>query len=435
MKIAIAVTILYIILFSSLSATISFPDVFQLVFTPVKAAMEGISPYSYVDRYKESCLWLDATYPPLFYRLITSYYLVLLRFGVFGALINEVCPVWPFITNGLILFFTKLPYLAAQIIAALIFSRMFAAERLRWYVFYLFQPLPLFIGAMMGQFDGLMVLVVIAAIYLLVKKKYLAGALAFGVGGAIKHQPFLVAIPLLWRWKEIPFKKLIAMLFLAVPYLTALWASDIGEVRRRVFGFSENTKMLFWRIDLGSGVEIPVFVILYLLSCLLIFRRKAAATRKIELVAIAGLLLLLPYYLVTPWFLQRIFVIVPFMVLFGAISKFGFKLLHLVNGLFFGWAILGYPGVLDTVLLRALWPRADYVLPVAARLSSLTSIPVKDIGNYSLVAINGVLLIAYILAGWRRQDKKLYLPNKRDFLLLGAPLVGYLAVISLNLLQ
>ena len=83
MKNSIIVTALYIVLFSLLSTAISFPDVFQLVFTPVRAAIEGISPYSYVDQYKESCLWLDATYPPLFYRTITPYYMLLLRFGVF----------------------------------------------------------------------------------------------------------------------------------------------------------------------------------------------------------------------------------------------------------------------------------------------------------------------------------------------------------------
>lgn len=435
MKNSIIVTVLYIVLFSLLSMAISFPDVFQLVFTPVRAAMEGISPYSYVDQYKESCLWLDATYPPLFYRTITPYYMLLLRLGVFGTLITETCPVWPFITNGLILFFIKLPYLVAQITAAFIFSRIFLTDRLKWYMFYLFQPLPLFIGAMMGQFDGLMVLALVGGVYLLVKKKYLAGALAFGIGGAVKHQPFLAAVPLLWRWKEVSYKKLVATLLLLIPYLLALWTSNIGEVQRRVFGFSENTKMMLMKINFGFGIEVPVFAILYLLSCWLIFIRRKAVTGKIELVAVIGLLLLLPYFLVTPWFLQRIFVILPFMVLFGAVSKFGFKLLHLINGLFFVWAILGYSGVLDTVLLRALWPRADYILPIAVRLSSITLISVKDMGNYSLAVVNSVLLITYILAGWYRSDKKIYLPKIQDFALLGLPLAGYLLVISLNLFQ
>ncbi|MBI2309729.1 DUF2029 domain-containing protein [Candidatus Collierbacteria bacterium] len=435
MKATILITALYVIIFSLLSATISFPDVFQLVFTPVRAAMEGISPYSYVDRYKEDCPWLDATYPPLFYRVITPYYLALLRLGVFGTLINEVCPVWPFITNGLILFLTKLPYLAAQIITALIFSRMFPTERLKWYVFYLFQPLPLFVGAMMGQFDGLMVLVVVVATYLLLRQQYLISALTFGIAGAIKHQPFLVAVPLLWRWKEVSVRKLLATILLAVPYLAALWKSDVGEVQRRVFGFSENTKMMSAKIDLGLGVEIPIFVILYLVSCWLVWRRKSEDVTGLERVTRIGLLSLLPYYLVTPWFLQRILIVVPYLILFGAAYKSGFRLLYLINWLFFVWAIFGYPGVLDSVLLRGLWPKADYVLPLAARLSSVTAISVKDLGKYSLTGINSVLLILYILAGWHRQDKKLYLPNRRDFVLLGMPLVGYLAVISLNLLQ
>lgn len=435
MKTAIVITVFYIFLFSLLAATISFPDVFQLVFTPVRAAMEGVSPYFYVDRYKETCLWLDATYPPLFYRVITPYYLILLRFGVFGRLINEVCPVWPFITNGLILFFTKLPYLAAQIIAAVIFSRMFSTERLNWYVFYLFQPLPLFVGAMMGQFDGLMVLPAVAATYFLLKQKYLVSALTFGIAGAIKHQPFLVAVPLLWRWKEIPVRKFIATILLVTPYLMGLWISDVSEVQRRVFGFSENTKMLSWRINLGFGVEIPIFVILYLASCWWVWRRRREDTTGLEWVAKIGLLFLLPYYLVTPWFLQRIFILVPYLILFGAVYKPGFKLLHLVNGLFFVWAIFGYPGVLDSVLLRGLWPKADYVLPVAARVSLATAIPVKDLSRYALAMINGVLLILYVLAGRYRQNKKLYSPVRRDFLLLVMPLVVYLAVISLNLLQ
>lgn len=435
MKTVVGVTILYVILFSLLSVTIAFPDVFQLVFTPVRAAMEGISPYSYVDRHKADCPWLDATYPPLFYRVITPYYLVLLRSGVFGVLINEVCPVWPFITNGLILFFTKLPYLVAQIVAALIFSRMFSTERLKWYVFYLFQPLPLFVGAMMGQFDGLIVLPAVAATYFLLKQKYLVSAFIFGIGGAIKHQPFLVAVPLLWRWKEIPVRKLIAIILLAVPYLAALWISDFSEVQRRVFGFSENTKMLSWRINLGFGVEIPIFVILYLASCWWVWRRRREDATGLEWAAKTGLLFLLPYYLVTPWFLQRILIVVPYLILFGAVYKSGFRLLHLVNGLFFVWAIFGYPGVLDSVLLRGLWPKADYVLPVAEMISSAVAISVKDLGKYSLVAINGVLLCGYILAAGYKQDKKLYLPIRRDFFLLGMPLVGYLAVISLNLLQ
>ncbi len=435
MKAATIATIFYIILFSLLSATISFPDVFQLVFTPVRAAMEGISPYAYVDRYKSACLWLDATYPPLFYRLITPYYLGLLRLGVFGALINETCPVWPFITNGLILFFIKFPYLVAQIASALIFSRMFSTERFKWYVFYLFQPLPMFVGAMMGQFDGLMVLAVVMATYLLLKQKYPMSALIFGVAGAIKHQPFLVAAPLLWRWKEIPARKLMATIFLITPYLIALWMSDFEEIRRRVFGFSENTKMMAAKIDLGWGVEMPIFVILYLVSCWLVWRRRNEEATGLGRIAMIGLLFLLPYYLVTPWFLQRILILVPYLAMFGVVHKFGFRLLHLVNLLFFIWAIFGYPGVLDSVLLRGLWPKADYILPVAARISSAVAIPVKDLGRYSLAGVNTVLLILYILAGWPKQNKKLYLPNRRDFLLLGMPLVVYLAVISLNLLQ
>ena len=244
-----------------------------------------------------------------------------------------------------------------------------------------------------------------------------------------------MAVPLLWRWKEVSVRKLLATILLAVPYLAALWKSDVGEVQRRVFGFSENTKMMFAKIDLGLGVEIPIFVILYLVSCWLVWRRKSEDVTGLERVTRIGLLSLLPYYLVTPWFLQRILIVVPYLILFGAAYKSGFRLLYLINGLFFVWAIFGYPGVLDSVLLRGLWPKADYVLPLAARLSSVTAISVKDLGKYSLTGINSVLLILYILAGWHRQDKKLYLPNRRDFVLLGMPLVGYLAVISLNLLQ
>lgn len=402
------------------------------------AAMEKVSPYSYLSSHKSRCVWLDATYPPLFYQLITPYYTLLRSLGIFGPLTSAACPVWPFITSFRVLTAIKIPYLFAHIVTAHYFSKLFAKYRPRWFLFWLLQPIPIFISTFMGQFDALALAFQVAAVFFLWRNQLYRGALLLGVATALKHIPLLFALPAVLFWSRNWRQRLAAILLLILPYGLSLMFADVSEVRQYVFGFSENTKMLAASIPLTGQFHLSWFGLLYLVGIWHLLHQRDQVERDETSIFRIGLLTMLPLLITSSWFLQRAIYVIPFVILFLVRTSNNLRFLHLMNALFFIWAIFGYPAVLDSVLLRAIVPRADYAIPLAHRLAAWFPVLAPDLPSLALTAINSVFAYLFFLALRGRSlsgNEKLTAPSRTDFGLLIAPLAIFVLVIASNLLQ
>lgn len=433
----ISIVILFSILYLIASGVFSFPDVFQLVFTPLQAALHYISPYRYLQLNKLNCVWLDATYPPLFYQFFTPYYLTIYRlFPILQQFAKETCPVWPFITNRIVLVTIKIPYLVSHLLSGYFISRLFLKNRRFYFLFWILQPIPIFVGAFMGQFDPTVNLFLIVSIFLLCKKRFHWAFLFLGIAGALKHIPYFFVPAILFLWSAKFKLKILAVLLLLLPYLVSLYFSNIQEIQKYVFGFSENTKMLSAKISTPNAGGIPLFPLIYAGGFLmLLYKQRTVKTFSIALISVCGILSFSPYFVTTSWFLQRIIYLVPFLMLFCITNQRSFIFLHLINFSYFAWAIFGYSGVLDSVLLRGMYPMADYLPSLANRFSSFIHTPVSQLSALSLGSINFIILLAFFLSLSTNQNHnaKNIIPTRLDLLFTILPLFVYTVLITINL--
>ena len=99
------------IFFIFLMISFSFPDLFAMLYVPSLISKGNI--YTIVKNNKQICLWLDATWPPLYYLTMGVYINLVKSLGLIRHQLFEInpCPVWDIILNKSVLFWGKLPFL------------------------------------------------------------------------------------------------------------------------------------------------------------------------------------------------------------------------------------------------------------------------------------------------------------------------------------
>lgn len=339
---------LIIIFLVLLMINFTFPDLFSMIFTP-SLLFSGSNVYSAAKVYKTSCAWLDYTYPPLYYIFYGTYINVLKLFQFIPAnIFNQNCPVFELINNRVILFWAKLPFLIAHLLTGLIFSKFFGSKkRFSTFLLWVLNPIAIFVSFMQGQYDILAVLFLMISLLDIKNKKYNRAFLLLGVGGALKHYPFLLLIPfLIYSVKNI--KQLLKYITLSlIPYaisLVFLYSEDFLYVLK----FSENTKMLSWSINI-MDMNISIYLVLFsLLSIFMFLNKKLTFHIFIKYIFLYTLL----YFLTTKWFPQRILFILPSFLLLLSKNRNLKKLSIMLSASFFGYVLIIFHPLFERNLIR-----------------------------------------------------------------------------------
>jgi hypothetical protein len=203
-------------------------------------------------------------YPPAAYFIVGIIYPIVRLFGGFGF------PEWLNMGNNAVDTFSIYRYLLAiklPLIAVHLYSGWLLFKKPQGLVLWLFNPVSIYVVAVMGQIDGLAVLCVILAMHF-AHKRPLLGSVSLGLGAAIKAFPLLL-IPVYCllvgrNWKERVVMGLVGggiygifiLPFLSTP---AFWEHTLTS------GLSQ--RLLAWGV-LGIPV-VPVILIAIYLTALI----------------------------------------------------------------------------------------------------------------------------------------------------------------------
>lgn len=355
----------------------SFPDLFALFYVP--NMLFGGNIYSQVLAKKAVCVWLDATYPPMYYLTVGVYlkvvqFLQLLPSYLFS--IND-CPVFELILDKRFLFWVKLPYLIIHGLSAFVFSKFFPTNRFKWFLFWLLNPIVIFVCFMFGQFEIIPAFFIILSLYLAKREKVYLSFLALGMGAAYKNFPFLLVFPFFFYLTKGTKEKLVSLILLILPYVLSL-SPYLNKDYLKFAVFSENTKMLDLGFYLGE-TKISVYVALFVILILAALTEKVKNFNYLLKYCFAFSLI---YFLTSAWGPQRFLFLLPTLLLISSQSINIFRLLPVVNIAYFFYFFLVYLAAFDHTLLRPLFGSViafpyivpSFILPRRIAFSSILAI-------------------------------------------------------------
>lgn len=350
--------VLFVLGASLLMVSFSFQDLFALNYVP-NFFFDG-NIYTWVHNNKQYCIWLDATYPPLYY-FTTGLYLKIIQFLKIiptSFFSQNLCPVGELLYNKVFLFWVKFPLLVFHIFSAYIFSKLFIHNQKKWFWLWLLNPIALFVTLIEGQFEIIPTFFLLAAI-LAAKKDYkLLSAVLLGIGGAYKNFPFLLLIPFAWIINKKNIEKIKYIVVSFIPYISSSLMVT-GSDYSKSLTFSENFKMLDLGFNIGQA-KVSIYILLYALLFLnLIYRKKQNVFNDLLKY---GFLFYLIYFLTAFWFVQRLLFLTPLLILVVSKNRKLFKLLPLIYINYFVYVLVMFPGLFDHSLLRSviILPNFDY---------------------------------------------------------------------------
>jgi hypothetical protein len=418
-NIFIAITIL--IAFICLMIFFSFPDLFAMYYVP-HFLFEG-NIYTWVTDNKPICQWLSATWPPLYYYTIGFYLKIIESIGIFPShliVINQ-CPVFDLITDKAFLFWAKLPFLILHISSAWIFAQFFQQNKKLWFLFWLLNPISIFINFIEGQFDSIPTFFLLLAFYYaLIKKNVSISALALGIGGAYKHYPFLLLLPFAIILMRTVKSRVRFFILALIPYMLSV-IPFLNNDFLQSLAFSENQKMLEAGISV-NGMHISIYIVLYVILLLKLLSEK----RKTSKLLIPYSFLFSSIYFVTSfWFVQRLLFLLPSLLLLARIRNNIFKLLPALSILFFLYVFFMFPGLFDHTLLR----------PILLSMHNMiyTDLPINTIQTFIFSVITG-LFLWLIYHTLTEDDQKEQIITEKKLILSASPLILYFLLILLSAL-
>lgn len=373
----ILLIVLVVILFVFFMVSFSFPDLFALFYVPNMLFKGNI--YSQVIAQKNICVWLDATYPPLYY-LTMGVYLKIIQFlrllPSYLFSLNE-CPVFDLILDMRFLFWVKLPHLVLHGLSALVFSKFFSKDRFEWFLLWFLNPIVIFISFMFGQYEIIAAFFILLSLYFAKEKRMYLTFLALGIGAAYKNFPFLLIFPFLFYFTKGIKEKLFSIFLTVLPYLLSL-SFFFNKDYLKFAGFSENTKMLGLGFYLGE-TKISVYVILFFILVFISFSEKIKDFNFLIKYCFAfGSI----YFLTSAWSPQRFLFLAPPLLLVASQSASIFRLLPVLNIVYFAYVSVVHLPFFDHTLLRPIiktmmaypYDVSLFVLPKTIIFSSMLAI-------------------------------------------------------------
>lgn len=412
----------YILILIAIIATLicfmvsfSFPDLFAMYYVP-HFIFDG-NIYIWVADHKSICPWLSATWPPLYYYTIGLYLKIIESLKLFPThlITANQCPVFDLITDKIFLFWAKLPFLILHIASAWLFAQFFQQKKKLWFMFWLLNPIFIFINFMEGQFDSIPTFFLLLAFYyVLVKSNIYVTALALGIGGAYKHYPFLLLLPFAIILTRTVKSRVLFLIFAITPYLVTVVPSFNKDFLQSL-AFSENQKMFESGISIG-GIHISFYIVLYVLLLLKLLSEK---NKTKNLLIPYSFLFSGIYFITSFWFVQRILFLLPSLLLLARTRNTFFKMLPMLSVLFFLYTLSMFPGLFDHTLLRPILSVHDM---------NYAQLPINTVQIYIFSFMIGLFLwLMYRTITESEQKEQIITKGKLFFYV--SPLVFYLMLI------
>lgn len=396
--------------FLFLMTSFSFPDLFAMFYVPNKITEGNI--YSFVKNYKAICQWVSATWPPLYYYTI-GFYIKFLQF--FGVLPNTMfststCPVFELLLNPVFLFWAKLPFLLLHFATGWIFSQFFEKKRFLWFLLWVLNPVAIFINFIEGQFDSIPTFFfVLGMYYAIIKKNPYLVALAFGIGAAYKHYPFLLLIPFALILCKNMKQKVLFFILSLLPYLLTIIPSFNKDYLQSLM-FNENYKMLESGVMIGD-IKVSFYVVLYVL---LLFKLITERQKNTDTLIRYSFLFSIAYFITSFWFVQRLLFLIPSLLLLAVRNQSIMRLIPIFYWGYFVYILIAFAGLFDHTLLRPLFPSLqsiqydNFLFPQVKQLvvSVFTAYFIwlglltlkKSDENESVKVISSKMIVTHILA-------------------------------------
>lgn len=397
----------------------SFPDLFNMAYTSNFLGKGNF--YSLVKGKKLNCVWLDATYPPLYF-FTTGLYLKIVQFLNLlpKNLFKDNCPVWEIILNRQFLFWFKIPNLFFIFLSGWLFSKFFKKDKEKWFWLFITNPVVIFISLIQGQYEIIPTFFLLLAIFFAQKKEKTLSFFFLGIAGAYKNFPFLLIFPFYFFLVKNFWEIIYLTIILISSYLAALIPVFNSDYLSNSLMFSENFKMFDFGINIG-GEKISFYLVFYTIIFLMMIKEKVKDSDTfIKYIFLFSLI----YFLTSFWFVQRLLFLIPSLILISSKRKNIFDLLPILYVFYFLYALFLYPGLFDHTLLRPLFGNLkpiDY--------QSLPQISLIKLICYSLIW--GLLFwLGYL--SQKKEEKNVFLSKSIIFFNF-FPLIGYLFFLLINL--
>lgn len=390
----------------------SFPDLFAMFYVPHFTFNENI--YAWTANHKAICPWVSATWPPLYYYTIGLYLKIIESLKIFPTYLINInsCPVFDLINDRIFLFFAKLPFLILHIASAWIFAQFFQKKKTLWFLFWLLNPIAIFINFMEGQFDSIPIFFLLLTFYFaIIKNNPYASAIALGIGGAYKHYPFLLLLPFCVILVKTLKSRIIFLVMAIIPYLLTIIPSFNADFLQSLT-FSENQKMLEAGISIGE-IHVSFYIVLYML---LLFKLFSEKNKNKDLLIPYSFLFSAIYFITSFWFVQRFLFLLPSLLLLARTRTNIFKLLPIISIMFFFYTFFMFPGLFDHSLFRPIFPlihNVDYL-----------KLPINIIQAF-IYSIFTSLFLWMMYLGIRTSNKKEQIINNKIIILNVFPAVVY----------
>lgn len=244
--------------------------------------------------------------------------------GIFHLLLANFLPA---------MLVVKLPYLLFDIGIAFILWKLFPNLKQGNLAFtlWMFNPLSLYAGFMMGQFDVIPTFFTVLSIYYLSKGKLSAGALALGGGIAFKIYPIFLLIPLLILGKNY-FERLKLFLLGIVPYaLSILIYLPSHSFRSLALFAAQSSKSLYAAIPVSGGESILLFPLALLVFYLILWQRTVSINSFWKVYSIP----LFFFFIFTHYHPQWLIWITPFLII-GLVTQWKVTILPTII-IFLSW--------------------------------------------------------------------------------------------------
>ena len=412
------IILLLIIFFIIFMVSFSFPDLFALYFVPSKIFQYNV--YSWVPTYTKTCLWVSATYPPLYYFTIGSYINIVSFFNLVNqSFFSSSCPVWQMLVDKSFLFWSKFPFLLLHLASGILFANLFSKKKFYWFLFWVLNPIAIFVNFIEGQFDSFPTFFLLLAFFLAHKRKnYFLISLALGIGGAYKHYPFLLLIPFAIILEKNWLKRILFLSVSILPYI--FFASFVYNKDYLVsLQFSQNFTMLQSGISFGN-FHLSYYAILYVGVLITLFLDKHK--NEYSLYKYSFLFSVL-YFITSVWFVQRALFLIPSLLLITINSKNKTLryILPVIYLEYFIYVLFMYPGLFDHTLLRPLFP--------AVQTLNYSFISLPEIQNIISPFMEVTLSLFAGIVFFSKQIHEEYPIRINDIITNIVPLVFYLFII------
>lgn len=285
-------------------------------------------------------------------------------------------------------FIIKVPLLLSQLGITVLLWRILKKDKQKKILLFLLSPVGIFVTVFQGQFDTVVLFLILLAFYFYDRRRLFWGSLLVGISIAVKSFPVLL-VPFIWLWlKGTRREKTICLAIMLLPVLILLAPfvfQDMASVYHQLFTYSGTSdygwgsivRAFYWLVEDKPYLDVPglntaigwsklVFVA-GLAGLWLYFRQKQSSFVLTKAVVLVFGWFYLVYGGVAS---QYLLWTLPFLIIFDWSKALSYTF-------FATMALVGYYGFFLPNLL--VWNLFDYIAPPAAAMDLRLSLLPKTV--------------------------------------------------------